>query len=170
MRHPLDTDAIHQDIFVLLHLVYGADEFSDMHGTRSAEVANLIEGDQYWSRLQRQVSELLVGIAVRSRIIFDDKDERHIAATPDDYRVGHFVLRDGIPDESQAFSVREACNKVLHAASIEFERNGFDEKQHWNGIVQLKGVHRREPWEVALFVNSCATRISAILAQLDKGT
>lgn len=63
-------------------------------------------------------------------------------------------------------TLREACKKVLHAISVELEWNDSDVFEHWNGIILLKGMHRKKQWEVGLMVNAFASQISTVLTQI----
>jgi len=143
--------------------VYGAAEYSELHDTFSTHAASPIEGNQYWSRVQRQVSELLVSVAIKSRIIFDDEDRGGLSVRPNDKMLGYFVTDNDDIDPSKPFSLRDACNKILHAASVEFQHNGFDKGKHWNGIVILAGKQSGKPWRVCLYVNTFAAYLAVVL-------
>ncbi|CAB3803840.1 hypothetical protein LMG28688_05850 [Paraburkholderia caffeinitolerans] len=91
MRHPLDKNTINQDIFMLLHLAYGAEEYTDVHNDRADHPALKLGTELYWNMLRKFVNELLVSIAVRARIIFDVNDEQKIADRVGGTVVGYYL-------------------------------------------------------------------------------
>jgi hypothetical protein len=165
MRHPLDKNAIKQDIFMLLHLVYGAEEYADTHNDRADHPALKLGTELYWTTLRMLVSELLVGIAVRARIIFDVGDAGKIAERKDGAEVGYYLDESG-EITNKFLTLREACNKILHAITVELEWNRSDVFEHWNGIILLKGSRDGKPWEVGVMVNAFASQISTALAMI----
>jgi hypothetical protein len=172
MRHPLDLDRIYQDIFVLLHLIYGAEEYAQVHDTSTEASSGPVEGARYWTRLETQVAELLVSIAIRSRIIFERASNGQSSADAATAMENGYFMKDNEddePDESILLTPREACNKILHAESIDIQRNKSGSSGHyWNGIVTLEGTHYRKAWRVCLFVNSFLANLSRLLESLQR--
>ena len=172
MRHALDKDGIYQDAFLLLHLVHGAEESAEMNAEPRPERANSpIGGVRYWSRLQRHVSELLVSVSIRSRIIFDDEYPKHLATLPKRREIGYFFdPTDPTEDmkEGEYLSVRDACNKVLHAGFVNLIRSGGERDASWTGLAELRGTDQQgKPWCVCLFVDTFASELCDVLGELE---
>ena len=113
-----------------------------------------------------EAARLLVNIAVRARASLDtdpDQTWRKQRGTP--RQVGTLKTASEGRWKNSALSFRDACNKIIHAHSITFDRRrgAGTIHPHIASVVYLHGDHNGREWKAALkvidFVD-CAFRAS----------
>jgi hypothetical protein len=175
MSHSLDFVGLDKKLFFLRHLIAGNKEFSrrEQHyqGTKSDRNE---EWDHYAARLRYIVSNELIEIAAKLRVIQDTAVSQ---VSPDYLRdldaeclgnkgvgavlVGNFSL-----------TLRESCNKIIHANTFELifqnARSTIPRHvyTHWNGICQLAGNHLKKQWRIALDVYRWSDAMDYFLQEL----
>ena len=148
----LGWDGIRRDIYRL---------FTHFHGSRAlAEVSNMDTGIYYSNLQQRfeelEIQDLLLRLAVRIRILEDAYREtwQEQWSKP----VG-CLFSDSTKAQHAALSLREACNKVIHARYVNFCRTGVAEESEvifpLLPMVVLYGTRIRSPafWKCELQIN-----------------
>lgn len=108
---------------------------------------------EYTDWLEKTISDYLIQCATRTRIIQDsmagDFEQGH---DPD--KEAYDLFEDvAICHEGKIrLSLRECCNKVIHAKR--FELDFVSEEQYpfsyWNGKCQLRGDNRGQPWHIEI--------------------
>ncbi|GAB1352290.1 hypothetical protein MASR1M12_10210 [Erysipelotrichia bacterium] len=120
------------------------------------------------------ISEKLLQLAIMFRT-FDD--QMNDSEKRDEYRKcmeGMNYGRDyvGILNDGESFSLREACNKILHARTVRplFERvDQCYQKEnqnlwHLTGEIELVGTHQRSAWSANIHLSPF---LEVILAAID---
>ena len=142
------------EVYRLLTAVYASPALASRQSPDHAPGA-------HWDWLQNvegsEVSRLLVSIAAMARNGADatkaaeegcheEYDERQRSP------VGRLVPDLESPGESIDLSFREACNKVLHALSVQAEREPGreDSAGPLTGFVNLYGEHRGKRWRARI--------------------
>jgi hypothetical protein len=148
----LGWDDLRRDIYRL---------FTHFHGSGAlADVSNTDTGIYYANLQQRfeelEIQDLLLRLAVRIRILEDAY--RETWQEPWSKSVGRLFNHSTKPEHT-ALSVREACNKVIHARYVNFCRTGVAEENEvifpLLPTVVLYGTLIRSPifWKCELQVN-----------------
>jgi hypothetical protein len=75
-------------------------------------------------------------------IEFGDFDER----ARDGLSIGRFVTAPG------ELSLRESCNKIVHATEARLGWSDDGVVESWNGLYRLFGEKLSKPWEVELYI------------------
>lgn len=191
MAHRVDIDSIHQNIFVLLNICYAAKAFGQNHDLSSYEEAEPINGPYYVGWLKFTLSEKLIDVAIKTRVILDivkaeearyretgetyDIDSRALdKAITDQYNIGFFVGTD------EEVSMREACNKIIHALDIRpiLERgndeHALDEESerkrdwlYWEGTLDLSGKRGKDDWHFTLHVSDFGQALEQFIKQIE---
>lgn len=190
MPHKVNSDSIHENIFLLINVCLAAEKFAKTYDLDYENEADTINGTYYYSFLQAIVSEKLIDTAIKARILFDivlDWQKDQDKHDPDSFdlrqidlkfteqrNIGYFI---GIDD---TISLREACNKIIHAIEIDYklvigddhhdldeEREEKREWKYWDGVVEFKGQKGSRPWSFCLHVNEFCDTMSEMLSFLD---
>tara|TARA_Y100000815_G_scaffold149905_1_gene135818 strand:- start:105 stop:689 length:585 start_codon:yes stop_codon:yes gene_type:complete len=181
--HSLKTALITENAFQLVAWSAGAKEAQSQFADSDDHDAWGPTKPHYVYNLQATISELLVVTATKIRILQDSLSEllfdpgemakvdaevsrRHPSANPQN---GNTNL-----------SIREACNKIIHATSVAFvmqNANGLEEEfSYWSedlagfwfsGEVRLKGEKRGEEWVVLLNPAKFGVCIIAYIDELE---
>ena len=114
---------------------------------------------RYLERLERLVSDYLIQCATRTRIMQDSwmaerNSEYDSDYCPDKEAYEKFSGVARCVQGKVKLSIREVCNKIIHATKFELEHVdpqhvGF---KHWSGKCHLHGSQWGEPWHVELNV------------------
>lgn len=161
MSHSLDFVGLDEKLFLLPHFITGNREFSrrerQYQGTQGEPS---IDWDEYAARIRYIVSNELIEIAAKFRVIQDAAAEQ---VDPEYLReLGEECAKPrkiGTVLEGELdLTLREACNKIIHAKNFQLIFQNARSAQprylysYWNGICQLSGSYSRKRWRVALDV------------------
>ncbi len=110
-----------------------------------------VEGDE--------ITRVLLNLAITARVI-DDREN------------GIFVLfgadcgtlqRDLTVPDVVALTLREACNKIIHASKVRFDVEELGAQRYFNPIIYLYGNLHGRDWRVQLnIVDFCKAYISTV--------
>jgi len=161
------------------HLKLGSDDvlqnlyriFTHFYGSaRLTELASLDTGARFQNLRERyeelEIQRLLLTVAIRIRILDDAYREKWNDSTADwTVDVGEF-FEDSTTEASVPLSLREACNKIIHARWLNFIRTEEDPKGgHIFPLVPTVAIYGTRPrsttiWKAKLqidgFVDSAA--------------
>lgn len=191
MAHRIDIDSIHQNAFVLLNICYAAKTFAQNHDLASYEDAEAINGPYYVGWLKFTLSEKLIDVAIKTRVLLDivraeearyrEHGEVYVIDSrtldkevTEQYNIGFFVGAD------EEVSIRESCNKIIHALDIRptLERGDdehtLDEESevkrewlYWDGALDLSGTKGREDWVFTLHVSDFCQALEEFVRQIE---
>ena len=159
MSHSLDFVGLNEKLFLLRHFAAGNKEFSRRECQYQGTQADpSVDWDEYAGRLRYIVSNELIEIAAKFRVIQDTA----AAQVPSDYLreldANHFDSVGHVLEGDVRLTLRESCNKIIHAMKFElvFQNARSRVPRHlysfWNGICQLSGHQAKNNWRVALDV------------------
>lgn len=161
MTHSFDFVGLNKKLFLLRHLIAGNKEFSrreqKYQGTRSEPSE---DWDEYAARLRQVVSNDLIEIAAKFRVMRDTASMQVSSACLDELDsslLGKKGVGTVLEGEFQ-LTLRESCNKIIHTKNFQlvFQNARSSVPRHiysyWNGICQLSGSRARQNWRVALDV------------------
>jgi hypothetical protein len=94
-----------------------------------------------------EITRLFLTAAITLRVLDDRENQSldcfsmHCGSLVD-------VRKQGV---EEFITLREACNKIIHATSVEFERDLFNERcQYLSSRLHLKGKHKQVMWHVTI--------------------
>ena len=131
-----------------LREVYPEVEEPTMVTQFSLEVAN------YQDWLINTVSNRLIACATRMRVLQDSYDfsvEEYPEYSVDKEAFNNIPKIVEVIKGDFKQSIRECCNKIIHATSyeLEFEKDSFG-TEYWTGCCILSGQHNKKEWSVKL--------------------
>lgn len=102
------------------------------------------------ARQEREIARLILSIAVTLRVKFDDGAWQD----PGGRFVGWMSNGDAVdPERGISLSLREVCNKLIHAKRVDPERHAGEGGQRFIGSVwTLGGAKGGERWTLELYV------------------
>ncbi len=168
MSHQLGLEGVYEKLVLLEHFSGGSQEYCRARLAGSEADQGDAALDDYWSWLKAIVSTYLIECAVRTRILQDTVrgDGAQQLAALDTVACEGLVVGTVV---SGAFrlSLREACNKIIHAtkaipewaAAVE----GGQEFRYWNGDYRLRGSKGQDQWELILHVPAWARAMARFL-------
>lgn len=166
MTHSFDFPAVTEKLFVLRHLATGSRDY--------CREENILKGshpygDDEWRdyafQLRRLISSYLIECAAKLRI-FEDTASAQIK--PSDIKEADLTAqRDCVIGKIQlgnkALSIRESCNKIIHATAVELiwanstVKKPYHKFTFWAGKCVLQGRQGKAKWTVEInIVNWCA--------------
>ena len=159
MTHSIDFDSIEARLFTLHHTVLGSKAFCERFKiARSADHPLEYEWWQYFGHLKALVSTTMIDAAIKIRMLQDigraENDEFDATALQAEASRG---LDIGIFEGGGALSLRESCNKIVHATGAKLvwqdAGSGSDAFEYWTGVYRLFGVTRAgKEWVVRVNV------------------
>ncbi|MFW1297764.1 hypothetical protein ACEWA9_14505 [Vibrio parahaemolyticus] len=111
--------------------------------------------EEYYGWLYETVSSLLIQCATQTRIYQDtytekeDTDDESYSSDKEAYE--HVTDIVEVISGKTYPSLRECCNKIIHAETFELEFVSVDNNQkYWNGKCSLKGQFNKNCWHIKL--------------------
>ena len=149
MPHFVNVGGMRETLFLLLQLCMGSRQFCEKYRIdRTTERPTEFDWDYYAGNLKSAVCDGLIQISTKLRILQDIvrdagedfvDDGFNLANVDEHSRKGLTVASD--VSDSVPLSVREACNKVLHATetTLDWEEVPDPPFEFWTGAVWLMG-------------------------------
>lgn len=147
----IKIDDAKEHLFVLRNLAYAAKEYAQHHDLTVDPGIELSDHDTYFPWITTLVGDRLLEVAMITRLAYDvarDDCEEYGPSKWDgeameDYLNGHLSISDVRP------SIREVCNKIIHAKSVRMDRISRDngKTEEWSGKVILSGDKGRTNWQ-----------------------
>jgi len=174
MSHAIDFDGISERLFVLQHLVHGSVAYCEREGI----TADMLEDDEpfqnAWGWTKVLASNYLIECAVKLRMVQDFCSKQADASTLQDIerQAAGDISIGRIIKGSFPLTVREACNKIIHAthATIDFvpSTNSTPPVLAWDGLYNLYGSQGANDWHLELDVARWASVAARFLALLER--
>ena len=174
MSHIISDRVILEHLFLLEQMAHGslacvkflgnALDNSKTHDyiQSEAEIAvygygGIVEG--YWDNVHKLVSDYLIQCATRTRIMqdFSDFSVEDSEYCPDKESFNKFPAAAKILQGNFNLSLRECCNKIIHAKNVELvmEVEGSSKLKYWNGLCILSGSKFKDTdtWQLELNIS-----------------
>lgn len=119
-----------------------------------------------------EITRILLTIAATVRVI-DDRESRIFDLVA--FECGSLVLDVERSTGPIALTVREACNKILHASEVLFDRiDPTDGASFLRGTILLTGTNRARNWrasvDVVQFSRECASILKLLMLRTQVST
>ncbi len=158
MSHAIDFDALDEKLFVLQHLVLASSSYCEQRGIGTESDEGDGAKDEYWGWVKALTSNYLLECAVKTRVFHDfltaSRFEHELKKLDAEAREGLTigVARKG----SFPATLRETCNKIIHATHVILVWNEESKHHYWSGKMLLTGAKGTEEWELELHVGQWA--------------
>ena len=172
MSHAIDLDGVQEKLFILQHLAYGSPGFCRSERITSQVEAGYTEFDSCWGWTKVIVSNYLIECAVKLRMIEEHCSHKTEAENLEalEKKAMSGLVVGHIHEGKFKLTVREACNKIVHAttATIDFsvQEEEPNDIQSWDGQFNLTGIQNEKPWRFQLDVAAWAKAASRYLELL----
>lgn len=171
MTHSFGFDRASEKLFLLQQLQAASREYC-----RSAGICQDSHpyGHDEWSNYEHQIKPIVSGymieIAAKVRILQDSLSgqvRQSIFERADKYALEDIPLGK-VHSGNFKLSVRESCNKIIHATRVELQwvtrnRKTQNAYTHWSGAVNLFGEKAGQPWHLELDATAWCVSINIYL-------
>lgn len=108
----------------------------------------------YYDWLNYAVSDKLIQICTKVRVFQDSyKEEWDESYSPEMEAFEHFPTIAEVLEGTVNLSLRECCNKVIHALKFELIMlNSPDGISYWDGDIILSGTQAKRNWKIKVNV------------------
>lgn len=162
MPHTFNIDGAGENSFEILMLVHGSKSFCQKHSIQweNEDVAEF-DWSYYFAWLKSSICERLIRTAITLRmthdILFADETQE-----PEPLKRFQTDSVSGIElgvvlKGSFVLTLREACNKIIHASDTQLDWRQEVGYEWWTGNVLLLGSNRGDEWELKLDTEAFAT-------------
>ncbi|MBZ5554568.1 MAG: hypothetical protein LAO21_17765 [Acidobacteriia bacterium] len=151
--YPVAAEALDLEIFQLVCVFSASQSLARIESTYPC---------LRWVRATFETSEAsrrLIGLAVMLRNSLDAR-----IGTKSKAVVGRLVADVSRPSQTVELSLREACNKIIHAELVDLSlgSNEHEECPPLADTIKLQGTHRQKEWEAQIdvlsFLNAACTK------------
>jgi len=191
MAHRVDIDSIHKNIFLLLNISYAAQALAQHHDLSTEDETDVINGPFYVGWLKTTLSELLIDISIKTRILLDIvwAEEKSYLKDGEKYPIDSREMDKRITEQtnigffvkgSDEVSIRESCNKIIHALEIIpiLERGDDDhvadeesetkrEWLYWSGALDLTGFKGQNEWVFTLHISEFCQALEEFVREIE---
>lgn len=111
-----------------------------------------IELSNYHQWLNYTVSDSLIQICTKIRIYQDSyKHEWDSSYSPEEEAYGAYPNIAEVLDGNVKLTLRECCNKVIHALHFELVMvDSPDNIKYWDGLIILSGTFGKKSWKIKI--------------------
>ena len=158
MTHSFDFSGVSEKLFVLQQLQSASRDYCRNTGIcKSSQAYGYDAWNDYEHTIKPIVSGYMIEIAAKVRILQDSMSgqiRQSIFERADKYALEDIPLGK-VHSGNFTLSVRESCNKIIHATRVELgwlTRNSKKQSAytHWSGGVNLFGEKTSKPWHLEL--------------------
>jgi hypothetical protein len=162
MSHFFDLFGMYQQLFRLSHMTVGSRQYAQRKQLEKGDDDDpLSDWGTYYIHIRNAVSNDLIELATKVRVAQDamlDRLESHEIAELDVQSIGNYAIGTVLVGSFQ-LSIRESCNKIIHAQHVELgieesrNKNPRFRYNYWNGHCKLRGTSQsKKVWEIDLDV------------------
>lgn len=161
MPHTLNIDGVSENAFDLQMLVHSSKSFCATHHVAWGEESpGEFDWEYYFGWLKSSLCEKLIRSAITLRMLQDilAADDMQESTDLENYQADSIdgIQLGTIHEGSFRLSLREMCNKIIHANDTQLDWHDDNGFQWWTGSVFLFGTKRGAEWKLELNVESFA--------------
>ncbi len=140
--HLPDMQTVLLDLYRLLSIFLASKNFAELRNEDGFDpILELQEPEE------DEITRILISSAVIARII-DDRDDHFLSES--NTKCG-WLINDLNNEENKVdLSLREACNKIIHATKIRTDLGKENYKSFYNPIMYFYGKHGKNEWKASL--------------------
>jgi hypothetical protein len=177
MTHSIDFKGIEERLFLIQSVVLSSRAYCEERDI-GRTVGRYGEGtwSDYSYRLQGLISDYAIECAIKTRMV---QDFVAAGSTDIDLASADAEARDGfdigvVHSGSFDLTVRESCNKIIHATNVELGwtsanlRKSKKKIEYWGGSYHLRGKQGKSTWHVELDMRPWAIAMENFHSILDE--
>lgn len=171
MTHSFDFHGVSEKLFMLQQLQMASRDYCRNNGIcKGSFPYGHDDWNDYGHKIKRIVSGHLIEIAAKVRILQDSTAgliRPSVFERADQYALEHVPLGK-VHVGTFDLSVRESCNKIIHATRVELGWRTRNSKTpiaytHWSGHVELFGEKSKRSWHLEIDVSAWCVAIDTYL-------
>ena len=177
MSHAIAIERMLETLFVLEHLAHGSRSYCNERGIFSMEETGYPDMRSTWGLTKSAVSNYLIEIAIRARIVLDYCYTIDKPATQrlEKQACAGLTFSYDTPATSK-LSLRDTLDKIVHATLVTTEfANSLDtlddQTTFWDGQVKLEGTRRIRntdvPWSYRIILPAWCKAMVRLLTELE---
>jgi hypothetical protein len=158
-HYVVDGNGIVLELYRLLSIFYASKQFAQLNTSlHDDSVAYLL------SFQESEITRILTSAAVAARIV-DDRDNRYL--DEHDIECGELIQDLNDQKKKLPLSLREACNKIIHARKIHYDVEKLSYANYINPVIYYYGSYKGKNWKAILDVEKFAFSYVAYIAQFN---
>ena len=174
MPHTLNIDGVSESLFQLQMLIHSSKSFCAKHQISHGNNSNAeFDWDYYFGWLKSSICEKLIQSSITLRImqdilLADDTQE------PTDLQRYQTDAISGIQigtvhEGSFKLTLRETCNKIIHATDTQLDWHEDVDYQWWTGNIWLFGSNHGSEWKLELNIEAFAIAANRYVDRVSDG-
>lgn len=160
--HKPNTETAFLELYRLLAIIFASKSFAELR-VGNGEVWEPIDHLEQFE--DDEITRILLSVSITARVI-DDRNNKVLDLVGRD--CGTLIVTDDKGTTEIGLSLREACNKIIHAKKVRFDVSETEATQRYlNPIIYLYGERRRgQEWKAVLDVLTFAKEYVSCLRNL----
>ncbi|EEH3380866.1 hypothetical protein GZA99_001579 [Salmonella enterica] len=158
MSHPIDFYAIEEHARIIEQLCCSSENYLQRaHSIQQIYPDSMIsefeiEQISYNGWLEYSVSNNLISLCTKLRILQDSSnDEWDPSYSPEQEAFEKHENMLSIIDGRVNCSIRECCNKIIHALNFELtQKTTNNEIKYWDGCIIVSGTQNKKTWKIKI--------------------
>ena len=139
----IDGRTMTLELYRLLSIFYASEKYATINTTLHDDSVALLLDFQ-----ESEITRILTSTAISARII-DDRDDKYL--NDHNTSCGELISNIENPNSAIPLSLREACNKIIHATKIHYDvselKNGL---RYLNPTIYYYGRFKGKDWKAIL--------------------
>ena len=156
----IDGNLITLELYRLLSIFYASEKFATINTTNHDDPVSILLGYQ-----DSEITRILTSSAISARII-DDRDDRYLGEHSTS--CGQLIPDLNNPNSHIALTLREACNKIIHAIKIHYDITELATGLRYvNPTIYYYGRFKGKEWKATLDVEEYVFNYVTYIAQFN---
>ena len=153
--HRPNIEIVFLDLYRLLSIFLSSKNFAMLRDEHGLDTITALQEPEF-----DEITRILISSAITARII-DDRNERFLSKEGSE--CGKLINNLNNPKEDVPLTLREACNKIIHAEKIRTDLEEENHKKYFNPIMYFYGKYKGLEWKATLDVIQYATKYYELL-------
>lgn len=142
--HLPNMQVVFLDLYRLLATFLASKNFAELRDEHGLDPISELQEPE-----MDEITRILISSAVTARII-DDRDSQYLSRKGTECGWLMEDLKD--PDKKIDLSLREACNKIIHAKRIRTDLEKENYKYYFNPLIYFYGEYKGRDWKACVDV------------------
>jgi hypothetical protein len=153
--HLPDMQTVFLDLYRLLSIFLASKNFAELRSEHGLDPISELQEPEF-----DEITRILISSAVIARII-DDRDDNFLLEN--NTECGWLIEDLTNEDIKIDLSLRQACNKIIHATKIGTDLEKENYKSYFNPFIYFYGKHGNKKWKACLDIIEYAKKYYTFL-------
>ncbi|HEY3524666.1 MAG TPA: hypothetical protein VGK47_00605 [Nitrososphaeraceae archaeon] len=140
--HLPNMQVVFLDLYRLLAIFLASKRFSELADEHGLDPISQLQEPE-----MDEITRILISSAVTARII-DDRDNQYLSKN--NTECGWLIEDLRAPEKKINLSLREACNKIIHAKTIRTDLEKQNYKSYFNPFIYFYGKYKGMDWKACV--------------------